>query len=197
MILSMKILLLLVMALLGGCATQSPPASFFVLSAQAQAARAAHSDLLIGVGPVDLADYLDRNQIVRRDTEVRLQLDEFNRWAGDHGKNITTVLAENLARLLGSDGVLPYPWASSLDLDYQVIVDINRFDAGRDNRVTLDAQWQLFAKQPSKLLKIQRSHIETHATDGSQEALVNAQSQALVELGKLIAAAVQAAADHD
>lgn len=193
----MKTLLLLCVVLLAGCVTPSPPSSFFILSPRAELLTTGYSNLLIGVGPVDLADYLDRNQIVRRDTEVRLQLDEFNRWAGDHGKNITSVLAENLARLTGSDGVLPYPWASSLDLDYQVMVDISRFDAGQDNLVVLDAQWQLFGKQPNKLLKVQRSHVETRAQDGSQEALVNAQSQALAQLGKIIAAAVLAAADHE
>jgi len=193
----MKTLFLLYIVLLAGCAAQSPPSRFFILGPVAEPATTRYANLLVGVGPVDLADYLNRNQMVHRDTEVRLQLDEFDRWAGDHGKNITTVLAENLARLLGSDGVLPYPWSSSLDLDYQVVVAIRRFDAGRDNRVILDAQWQLFGKQPQKLLAIQRSHIEVPATDGSQEALVNAQSQALARLGKVIAVAVRATADHD
>ncbi len=188
----MKIPLLILVLLLGGCAYQSPPARFFVLSPQAEVSPTAHSDLLLGVGPVNLADYLDRNQIVRRDTEVRLRMDEFNRWAGDHGKNITAVLAENLARSLGADGVLAYPWASSLDLDYQVVVDIKRFDAGPDNLVVLEAQWQLL-REPRQLLRLQRSHIEIRAADNSHEAQVEAQSQALAELGKAIAAAVQAA----
>ncbi|WP_456379845.1 PqiC family protein [Thiolapillus sp.] len=192
----MKMLLLISGLLLGGCAYQSPPASFFVLSAQAEASPAAYSELLLGVGPVNLADYLDRNQIVRRDTEVRLQLDEFNRWAGDHGKNITAVLAENLARITGSDGVLAHPWASSLDPDYQVVVDISRFDAGQENLIVLDAQWQLFRK-PNQLLQIRRSYIEIQASGDSYEAQVKAQSRALAELGKIIAAAVQVAAGND
>jgi len=192
MIPHMKIPLLIFALLLGGCAYQSPPASFFVLSPQAEASPATRSGLLLGVGPVNLADYLDRNQIVRRDTEVRLRMDEFNRWAGDHGKNITAVLAENLARTLGSDGVLAYPWTSSLDLDYQVVVDIKRFDAGPDNLVVLEAQWQLL-REPRQLLQLRRSHIEIRAADNSHEAQVKAQSQALAELGKAIAAAVQAA----
>lgn len=193
----MKILLLLFILLLGGCASQSPPASFYVLGARAPAAQPVSSDLLLGVGPVSLADYLDRNQIVRRDSEVRLQLDEFNRWAGDHRENITGVLAENLSRILGSEGVLPHPWASALDLDYQVLVDINRFDAAKGNRIVLDAQWQLFSKQPNKLLQARRSRIETRAADSGYEAQVEAQSQALAELGKIIAAAVQSAAGND
>ncbi|WP_456407310.1 PqiC family protein [Thiolapillus sp.] len=190
----MRILSLLLILLLGGCATQSPPASFYVLSARAEAVSPASADLLVGVGPVNLADYLDRSQIVRRHTDVQLRMDEFNRWAGDLGKNITTVLAENLSRSLGSAGVLPYPWPSALELDYQVLVDISRFDAEQGGLIVLEAQWQLLSKQPHKLLQVQRSHIETRAVDASHEAQVEAQSQALAELGRIIAAAIRAAA---
>jgi len=193
----MKILLSLLVMLLGGCAYQSPSSSFYVLSPRAQAAQPVQPGLLLGIGPVNLADYLDRSQIVRRNSDVSLKMDEFNRWAGDHGKNITRVLAEDLARILGSEGVLPYPWSSSLDLDYQVLVDINRFDASPGNLVVLDAQWQLFRKHPDSLLQVKRSHIEIRATDDSNEAQVEAQSQALAELAEIIAAAVKSAADND
>ena len=182
-----ELLLLLLVALLSGCATQSPPAHFYVLSAKAQTAQAAHPGLVVGIGPVSIADYLDRNQIVRRDTDVQLQMDEFNRWAGDHRKNITTVLADNLSRILGSEAVLPYPWASTLDLDYQIVVDVSRFDATSENRVVLDVQWQLFDGRTNKLLNVRRSHIETTVANNSHAAQVEAQNQALVSLGQILA----------
>ncbi len=182
-----ELLLLLLVAILSGCATQSPPAHFYVLSAKAQTAQAAHPGLVVGIGPVSIADYLDRNQIVRRDTDVQLQMDEFNRWAGDHRKNITTVLADNLSRILGSEAVLPYPWASTLDLDYQIVVDVSRFDATSENRVVLDVQWQLFDGRTNKLLRIQRTRLETIAEGSSYSAQVEAQNQALVKFGQILA----------
>ena len=182
-----ELLLLLLVAILSGCATQSPPAHFYVLSAKAQTAQAAHPGLVVGIGPVSIADYLDRNQIVRRDTDVQLQMDEFNRWAGDHRKNITTVLADNLSRILGSEAVLPYPWASTLDLDYQIVVDVSRFDATSANRVVLDVQWQLFDGRTNKLLRIQRTRLETVAEGSSYSAQVEAQNQALVKFGQILA----------
>ena len=187
----MRILIVLFVLSAAGCAYQSPSSNFYVLSPRAQPGPPVQADLLLGVGPVNIADYLDRSQIVRRQSDVSLRLDEFNRWAGDYGKNITTVLAYDLARILGSEGVLPYPWSSSINLDYQVLLDISRFDTGPDNRVILDVQWQLFRKHPDKLLLTKRSHIETQASNDSLEAQVQAQSEALAQMGAVIAAALR------
>jgi uncharacterized lipoprotein YmbA len=187
MIFSMKKILFIFGLLLSGCATQSPPANFYVLSASAEMTRTAHPKLMIGVGPVSIADYLDRSQIVRRDTDVRLQMDEFNRWAGDHRKNIGAVLADNLARIIGSEAVLPFPWPSSLELDYRIIVDVTRFEATADNVVVLDVQWQLFDGAANKLLTIKRSHIKTVAKEGNHAAQVAAQNRALVKLSEMVA----------
>lgn len=183
----MKKILFLLALLLSGCASQSPPSTFYVLSARAETAPTSHSPLMVGVGPVSIADYLDRSQIVRRDTGVRLQMDEFNRWAGDHRKNISSVLADNLARTIGSEAVLSFPWSSSLELDYQIVVDVFRFDAAADNVVVLDVQWQLFDGGNNKLLSVQRSHIKAAAAEAGLAAQVEAQNQALVKLAEVMA----------
>lgn len=183
--------------LMAACATQSPPANFYVLTPLSQPRDKRVPDLLIGVGPVNLADYLDRNQLVSRSGDVSLKLDEFNRWAGSLEKNTTQVLAEDVSRLLGMDGVLAYPWSSGVDLDYQVILDINRLDVGADNTVILDAQWQLFDQRRRKLLEVHRSHYEVPSPDASHAAVVRAQSQALAQLAQSLAQAIASAAGND
>ncbi len=174
---------------LGGCATQSPPADFFILTPQVAESRQ-HSALVVGVGPVNLAHYLDRRQIVSRSSEVQVQIDEFNRWAGDHGRNITRVLAQDLAQWLGSGSVLPYPWNAGLKLDYQLIIDIERFDLDADQQVVLEAQWELFDRRQGKLLRIQRSRILLPVPDSSVASRVEVQSRALVKLTETLAAAI-------
>ncbi|BAO45322.1 PqiC family protein [Thiolapillus brandeum] len=183
--------------LLAACATQSPPANFYVLTPLSQPGGKTIPDMLIGVGPLNLADYLDRNQLVSRSGDVSLELDEFHRWAGSLGKNATQVLAEDVSRLLGVDGVLAYPWSSGVDLDYQVILDINRLDVDADNTVILDAQWQLFDQQHGKLLEVHRSHYEVPSADVSHASVVLAQSKALAQLAQSLAQAIAAAAGHD
>ena len=177
--------------LLTACATQSPPANFYVLTPLAQSGGKQMPEMLIGVGPVNLADYLDRSQLVSRSGEVGLKLDEFNRWAGGLDGNITQVLAENLSRLLGIDGVLAYPWSSGVDLNYQIILDISRFDVASDNRVVLDAQWQLFDQSRRKLLAVKRDHFEVPSRDQTRASAVLAQSEALARLAESLAKAIE------
>ncbi|WP_456445342.1 PqiC family protein [Thiolapillus sp.] len=192
-----KLILLLIPFMLAACATQSPPANFYVLSPLSQPRSTPAPKMLVGVGPVNLAGYLDRNQLVSRSGTVSLQLDEFNRWAGDLGKNITQVLAENLSRSLSLDSVLAYPWSSGVDLDYQIILDVSRFDAAPDNTVILDAQWQLFDQRQRKLLSVQRGHFEVPRQDSGYAATVQAQSEALAQLADSLAQALVSAQGHE
>ena len=50
----------------------------------------------IGVGPVSLAAYLDRPNLVFREGSNRFAVAESHRWAGDLEDNISSVLAANL-----------------------------------------------------------------------------------------------------
>ncbi len=185
---------LLLPLLLTACLTTSPPARFYVLAPLAQPRSVQLPDMLVGVGPVNLADYLDRSQLVSRSSNVSLRLDEFNRWAGGLDRNVTQVLADNLSRLMGIDGVLAYPWSSAIDLDYQVVLDISRFDFGPDHKVVLDVQWQLFDQRRRKLVQVRRGHFEVPSRDGSQAAMVQAQSEALARLSESLAQAIESVA---
>ncbi|WP_456373761.1 PqiC family protein [Thiolapillus sp.] len=187
------IVFLLLPVLLGACASQSPPANFYVLTPLSQPGNRQLPGKLIGVGPVNLADYLDRNQLVSRSGEVSLKLDEFNRWAGGLDGNITRVVAENLSRLLGISGVLAYPWSSAVDLDYQIILDISRFDIAEGNRVILDVQWQLFDQEKRKLVSVQRKRFEIQAKEPTRASSVLAQSEALARLAEALAQSLKSA----
>ena len=188
---------LLLSLLLTACLTSSPPARFYVLTPLSQPRSVQVPDMLVGVGPVNLADYLDRNQLVSRASDVSLRLDEFNRWAGGLDRNVAQVLADNLSRLMSIDGVLAYPWSSAIDLDYQVVLDIGRFDFGPDDRVVLDAQWQLFDQRRRKLVEVRRGHFEVQSRDSSQAAMVQAQSEALARLSESLAQAIESVAANE
>jgi len=187
------VFLLLLPVLLLGCTTVSPPARFYMLSPLAQPQAMRVPEMLVGVGPVKLADYLDRNQLVSRTSEVDLKLDEFNRWAGGLDRNITQVVAENLSRLMTIDGVLAYPWSSAIELDYQIMLDISRFDAGPGDEVILAVQWQLFDQRRRRLVEVQRGHFQVEVRGADQQAVVRAQSEALVQLSEALAQAIESA----
>jgi hypothetical protein len=83
---------------------------------------------LIGVGPVQLAGYLVRPQIVTRSTAYRLTLHEFDRWAGTLQENTVQVLRDALQRELPDAQVIGHPWHSGVRPDYQLLLSINRFE---------------------------------------------------------------------
>ena len=181
----MKPSIALLMLLLAGCASHSPPARFYLLTAEVASPAAVTGDLFLGVGPVRLPDYLDRSQLVRRLDGGRLQVDEFHRWGGDLARNIQEVLATNLGRLLASPRVLAWPWSARLDLPHRLTLDIYRFEAGPGAQVTLDVQWQWLQK--GRLTRMGRERIEVPVASDTPAAWVQAQSRALAELARRLA----------
>jgi len=137
--------------LAAGCSPLAPLPNhnkFFMLSpisenAASTTAAAPGSAVSIGVGPVDFPDYLRRKEVVTRTAANRIDVSDENRWAGPLDKNFTRVLTENLATLLNTQRVESYPWSLSHPVDYQVIVDVERFDTSSDKQAKLVARWSV------------------------------------------------------
>jgi uncharacterized lipoprotein YmbA len=103
-----------VVAALVGCA-RNPPTNFYVLSSlsgtsqDSDSAGAGSSGVTIGVGPVSLPGYIDRDGIVTRDGRNVLDVADLDQWAEPLTDNFSQVLGENLALLVPSDNVVYYP----------------------------------------------------------------------------------------
>jgi uncharacterized lipoprotein YmbA len=184
------------MALLisGGCAS-SKPSRFYTLSALATSetgseAGTGGSGLAIGIGPITLPEHLDREQIVTRTSSNELRLGEFDRWAGALKDGFSRVLAENLSILLSTDRVFLYPWRRSVPIDYQVVVDVSRFDGELGGNTLLTARWTLFAGRDKQVLSMGTSRIREPSGAQGYAALVAAQSRALGRLSREISQAI-------
>ena len=182
----------LALLLTAGCGT-TPPTRFYQLTSQtlADADRKPLPGLAIGVGPVRLADYLGRPQIVKRENNNKLQIEEFDRWGGALENNITWVVAENLSQLLGTDAVIAFPWERAIVPDYQVAIDVRRLDSTDAKQVDLIALWQILDADGRGLLSINRSDISEQMVDPGVSALVAAQSRALSRMCVEIATAIR------
>lgn len=182
----------------GGCMGKSQPPRFYTLSPisagkRATAAKGPALDAVIGIGPVKLADYLDKSRIVTRNNGNRIIEAEFDQWSGSLKDNLTNVLTENIGYLLATDRVFIYPWRSYIPVDYQVTVDIIRFDGQPGKEVALVARWSVMSADEKKLFAVKRSDIREAAGNGGYEDLVAAQSKALASLSLQIVEAIQAA----
>jgi len=149
-------------------------------------------DLAIGVGPVELPQYLNRSQIVTRASRSELQVAEFARWAEPLEENLARVLAENLSILLSTDRIAVYPWKRWTPIDYQVTVDVTRFDGQPGGDVSLRARWTVLGDDGKKVLIRKQSNFSEPAGTLEYRDLVSAQSRMIAELSRQIAAEIKA-----
>ena len=179
----------LLCVLAAGCAS-TPPARFYSLSAAATPA-AISSDLSVAVGPVSIPGAVDRPQMVVASAANPVRLDDFNRWAVPLQENLSSVIADNLAALLGTSRVTRFPKTSSAGADFRVAIDVQRFDSIRGQWAVLDAVWTV-RRMRDGFVQTHRTSVREPVQDDSFEALAAAHSRAAARLSQDIAEAVRA-----
>ncbi len=180
-----------------GCAASSPT-RFYVLRPSTEGVASKPSEgpeagcISIGVGPIKVADYLDRPEVVTRVASNEIKVTEFEQWAEPLGQNISRVLAENLSTLLCTTVVVTFPWSLSAPIDYQVEVHVIRLDGHLGGDSTLEARWMAFRSGRPKKLVASKKVVFTESTDGRDyRALVASESRALEVLSRDIAEALK------
>jgi uncharacterized lipoprotein YmbA len=171
----------------------STPARFYLLQptttgSDAVTARATPVQALIGLGPIQFPEYLDRPQMVTAVSPHQLTLNEFERWAEPLKVNFAHVLAENLSFWMPAAQVLNFPWRSTVALDYQVTVDVSSFHAGPGEEVQLQAKWTILKNRRPLLHR--NSRIVMPLQGSGYEARVSAQGKAVAMLSREIADAI-------
>jgi uncharacterized lipoprotein YmbA len=182
----------LCMVILAGCGV-TKPSRFYILtpiddsSAQAMTA---HGPSL-GIGPVTFPAYLDRPEIVHRSGDNQLHFEGSQRWAEPLKSTFIYTLAENLSILLPTDWTSRYPWPRSARIDYQVIVNVVRFDADATGTVVLTASWEVTVPADKTVIKRHKTTCTEAAGSMEYPAIVAAQSRALERLSREIADAIR------
>ena len=171
---------------LAGCSGK--PSNFYMLSPLAPLpAGAAEKALGIGIGPVDLPDYLDRPQIVTRAGDHEVRISDFDRWASTLSEAIPKVTAENLSGLLSTDRVYTFPWRGTPPLDFRVEIEVVRFDGDVPGNVELLARWRLKSGDGKTLLGTYRFHTRKPIAGQGYPGLVSAMNLAVYDLSREIA----------
>ena len=194
----LPVILVMGLFFLEGCLGKSPSPRFYTLSPITEDKAMAKSDTperdtRIGIGPIKLADYLDQSKLVTRTGDNRLVKAEFDLWAGALKDNLTNVLAENIGLLVPTERIYIYPWRLSEPMDYQVILDVVRFDGDLGKDAWLVARWSIVGGKDKELLEVGRSSIREPVSKPDYDALVTAQSRALAKLSHEIVEAIHAA----
>lgn len=147
---------LLLAAIIGGCAG-SPPSRFYALSpipaAEGRGAIAGGA-VSVGLGPVSFPAFLDRPQIVYRESTNRLALDEFQRWGGTVQDDFLRVWSENLAYLLGTSRVVVFPTEVRSPLDFRVTADVLAFEGTPGGEAVLKVRWSVLDPYLEEVLAV-------------------------------------------
>ena len=136
---------LLMAMLLTGCSsiTGGDTTRFYSLSALADAKPLSTQQLRLGIGPVKLPRLLKHPQIITRKNQHEIKMAEEHQWGGSLKEDVTQVVADNLAHLLGTKQVEHFPWKQHFKPDYQVRIKIQQLDGERGGKAVLKARWWL------------------------------------------------------
>jgi len=177
-------------AMLAGC--DSPRARFYRLSPDSSlsAATARSPARPVIVGPVTVPDLVDRPQIVTRNSNNEVALNEYARWGEPLRSSVADAIAADLALLLGSDRVSVASRAVADPHAWRVRVDIQQFESIPGDAVTMDAQWSVRSFGDETGLS-GRSRVREPVAGQDFDALVAAHSRALASVSRDIAAAIE------
>ena len=177
-------------AALAGCGS-SPKSRFYTLSSGAILERSdTKIQYSVTVGPVTVPDIIDRPQIVTSIATNQVQIAEQARWAAPLKSEIPRVIAGNLMQLLDGAYVSVYPENVSPYADYQVRVEVQRFDSTLGDAVTIEALWAVRPAQGGAP-KNGRSVVREPTGGDGYDALVAAYSRALNAVSRDIAEVIR------
>ena len=172
--------------LLAGCGS-TPSTEYYLLSAEAPPA-AARAQPAIGIAELNVAEYLQRPEMVTMESANRLRLRDYHRWAEPLADGVQRTVALNLGALLETDGVRVRPWPREWAPQWLLRLSIARLDV-RGDTVELVAIWSLAQGSETR----ERSSRLARARSGTSADSAAADISALLlELSGQIAAEVRA-----
>ena len=182
-------LMMITLAVLTGCGSSN----FYQLHPNTSENRGtvAHQrGMIIGIAEVEVADYLQKSELMTRMSAGRLQIHNKDVWAGSLAKNVQTVLQQNLSNLLPGRIFLSYPWEEPIDDKYRIYVTIDRFDAYETGNVTLKGRWSLVNKEQNSVRYSESINDSAQGGD-TLDAMVTTQSRLLDRLSRRIAVKIR------
>lgn len=188
--------------LLTGCVSvsNSPAARFYKLRAieEREVVQKYNipSDVIIGIGPVKIPEYLNRPQIVTVDEKGMLNFAQFERWGELLDLAIARTLDENLGVILEGENIQMYPWNVLMPVQYQVILDVIKLNSRLDKELVLAVQWSVMDLKNKNMAFTKRSVITPPILPQNYSGLTAALSSACATLSIEIAEELSALANR-
>jgi len=175
------ILLITILSLLMACQS-SPPKNYYLLSPSIPTSLNNDQAItqMVGIGPIELADYLNRLNIVSMDSNNSLKASATEFWAEPLDKGVLRILALNLTQQNPSRMMQAFPWRSDSIPAYSLRLQIHELIV-LNNQAKINVTWELFDTSNKKI--IERQHfLQGIKTESGAEAIAHAYSQLLSQL---------------
>jgi len=191
----------LMVFLLAGCST-TPAVRYYTLNPFAEMQpdipqAVSGNTLAIGVGPVEFPKFLDRPQIVTRQSQNRIEVSEFHRWASSFSEDFLRVLAKNISILLPADRVAAYPWTDQFSPSYRIQLTVEQFDGRFGGDVVLNVTWSVWNQKDMNQAIFKHTRIKEPVSAEDYDALVAAQSRAIGTLSRVIVDEIERVSHRD
>lgn len=173
---------------LAGC-TRYQPVPLYQLDSGNISVPMAEQGVAVLLGPVLIADYLQREALLQRQADGSLTAAEDARWAGSLAADIDQQLLRQLASRLDTQRLVLAPTTAGFVPQVRLGLTITRLDSGPQRPAVLEGQWRL-AGADGKLLDGRLVRLE-EAHGGSIVDQVRAQSLLLQQLVEQLAVAVE------
>tara|TARA_R110002050_G_scaffold59782_2_gene133229 strand:+ start:3080 stop:3679 length:600 start_codon:yes stop_codon:yes gene_type:complete len=176
---------LLLLSLVSGCQS-SPEKQYFVLTAMPSQMVSGSTALEhdIGIGPIDVAEYLHFTQLMYQLDDGSLQRLANSYWAEPLEQGISRVMSINLSQGDRRRNLVLFPWRANNTPQYSIKIKVTSLN--RDgNNARLNANWELTNNSLHQTLAKQNFIAVTNAGSTAAE-LVSAYSNLLAQLAKEI-----------
>ena len=178
---------------LAGCSVHQP-VSLYQLDSGTPGQPQQSAGMSVVLGPISLADYLQRETLLQRQPDGSLTAATDGRWAGSLASDINQLLLRQLAWRLDSQRVVLAPAIAGSTPDVQVLLSITRLDSGTRQPAILDAQWRLLDRR-GQVRDNRIVHLEQQHT-GTSAAQVQAQGELLQRLAEQLSVALKPLANQ-
>ena len=131
---------------LAGCATPMRTRRYYTLSSGSPGVATTASvvpDYRVAIGPVTVPEALDRLQIVLRVAPNRYAISDTERWLEPLKREIPRVIANEVGQRLHAARVAAHLQHGGQNADYQVLIEVLRFESMPGASITLEAAWSV------------------------------------------------------
>lgn len=184
--------------LLSACSSHQPT-SFYLLKAidteTIQPQQFQQQGITVLVNAIKFPEYLDRPQMVIRDSDYKLQLSEKHRWAEPLKNEFSRVFIADLNHRIVPNHALVYSELNGIKQSMDLSIEVLQLDVNTDDQAVLSVKWRLSPTNKEKQTAIISQKYSTPVSNKDYGARVEAQSKTISlfadHVAKIILSSIQ------